>query len=409
MAKTTPQGFRRLALCLDGTWNTMDSRTNVARIFKCVADGLSGCNDQQKLYEEGVGTTLGEKVRGGAFGLGLDRNIRRAYCWLVNNYKAGDAVVDAKDPKQEQFSNGDEIFILGFSRGAYTARSVAGMVNRIGVLKREELENRVAEPDSPLVKQAWDLYQKEHGGEGEARDQPEWREFRAMHCHTVKIKFVGVWDTVGALGVPLFRSAAIPLFTDSARFHDTQLGRVIENAYHAIAIDEHRQDYNVTLWSAKHPVGTESVEQRWFPGAHANVGGGYEDDLLPDIPLLWMAKNAVSCGLEFSADMQTALAEARACLDAPPLEFALDGNEYMSSVRDSYGEFMFGTYRFLRGAIGKGRCFRRMLVPSDGVNQTVDSSATLKWNADNDYRPANLVKAGRIDAGTALPANVQIA
>ena len=406
MPTTTPANMRRLAVCLDGTWNTMESMTNVSRIFKAIADGLSGCSDQAKYYEEGVGTKWGEKIRGGVVGLGLDENIIRSYCWLVNNYKTeGATASDVNDSSGEKFSVGDEVFIFGFSRGAFTARSLAGLINRVGILNRARLAKEHADEADALVKQAWSLYRTKYEGDPdqEVRDQDPWKSFRLQYCHTAKIKFVGVWDTVGALGVPLLRGAIpfIPAPRGGVEFHDTSLGRVVENAFHAMAIDEHRNDYQVTLWSRKHPVGTQQIEQRWFAGAHANVGGGYDDDLLPDIPLLWMAKNAVQCGLEFTADAKTALELRKECVEAPPAEFALDGTEFMSSVRDSYREFLLGLYGLVRR-----RCYRRMLVPSDGVNQTVDNSVRQKWNADADYRPLNLAKAGRVDAGTVMPAGI---
>lgn len=399
---------RRLALCLDGTWNTMESQTNVSRMFKAIADALSGCAEQQKFYEEGVGTKLGEKVRGGAFGVGLDRNILRGYCWLVNNYQSGMPVPDENDPDREPFSRGDEIFIFGFSRGAFTARSLAGLINRVGIIDRDKLPERSADPDRQLVQEAWELYRRKYPPGVEARKTPECVDFRKANCHAAKIKFVGVWDTVGALGIPATR-APIPLPAGDYRFHDTQLGRTIENAFHAVAIDEHREDYNVTLWSARHAIGTRRVEQRWFAGAHANVGGGYDDDLLPDIPLLWMAQNAAECGLEFTADMNQAIEQARPCLAGAPAAFGLSGSEYMSSVRDSYGEFLWGTYKVFRALTMRGPFYRRILVPADGVAQTIDPSAMMKWNADADYKPRNLVQAGRIDTEAAAPANVMAA
>jgi hypothetical protein len=177
-------------------------------------------------------------------------------------------------------------------------------------------------------------------------------------------------------------------------FHDTSLGRVIENAYHAVAIDEQREDYQVALWSARHPHGTQEVEQRWFPGAHANVGGGYRDDLLPDPPRKWMAQMAVKHGLEFTDPQQMALGNPCAKCEMPQ-DFELRGDEYLSPVRDSYGEFLGGTYRVLRTASFQGRYYRPMLT--QGVNETIDETAHRKWSADPRYRPPNFAFAGRSD------------
>ena len=157
------------------------------------------------------------------------------------------------------------------------------MINRCGLIKPDLVEKRTdpitkkednrATPDSVLVKQAWQLYQRDFGKGVESRLQEPCASFRGSNCLNVKVKFLGVWDTVGALGVPMFSKT--PLARAKYGFHDTSLGRVVENAYHAVAIHEQREDYQVTLWDAKHPHGTKEVEQRWFPGAHANVGGGY--------------------------------------------------------------------------------------------------------------------------------------
>jgi T6SS, Phospholipase effector Tle1-like, catalytic domain len=203
---------------------------------------------------------------------------------------------------------------------------------------------------------------------------------------------LGVWDTVGVLGVPAFSNT--PLARAKYGFYDTSLGRVIEHAYHAVAIDEQREDYQVTLWEAVHPVGTREVEQRWFPGAHANVGGGYQDDLLPDPPLRWIAEKGIRHGLEFSTQFEANLGAAR-CKNALPEDFKLRGDEYLSPVRDSYREFLRGIYRFGRALVFRGRYYRPMLV--GGVGETIDETAHMKWATDPRYRPKNFAFAGRRD------------
>jgi uncharacterized protein (DUF2235 family) len=396
-----PQGQpRKLVLCFDGTWNTIESQTNVSRIFKAVSDEISQCPHQKKFYEEGVGTKWGEKLRGGMLGLGLGVNVLRGYSWLVNNYEPGTTAADAADPDNELFSQGNEIFLFGFSRGAFTARSLAGLINRVGILDRSLLK-APASLDTQEVKDAWNLYRENYTGAGSARDAERYKSWRQKHSHTARIKFVGVWDTVGALGVPGLR-AALPMSAANYRFHDQNLGKVIENAYHAVAMDENRKDYNVVLWKDRHRM-TKELEQRWFPGAHSNVGGGYEGDLLPDAPLLWMAKKAAALGLEFNADMATAMATGSVCIASPPAAFALDGEEYLSPVRDSYGEFLWGAYRAIKTLTFQGRFYRRMLVQDDGLDQQVDETARFKWEADTDYRPRNLAQPGRIDTAAAGP------
>lgn len=392
--------LRRLVVCFDGTWNTPEDQTNVSRIYAAIADQHSGCSSQLKFYDEGVGTTRGSRLTGGAFGLGLDQNILQAYAWLINEYVvAQDAAAPLViEDDGEKFAAGPDIFLFGFSRGAYTARSLAGLLNRCGLPRRPEKDGapvRVG-PDWQVVRDAWDLYREKLDA---GRDAAQCREFRARHCHDVKVKFIGVWDTVGALGVPMF-AVRSPLSRLRYRFHDASLGRVVEHAYHAVAIDEHREDYKVTLWTAKH-ARTKDVEQRWFPGAHANVGGGYEDDLLPDPPLRWLAKRAIAHGLEFvdEAKLQLARPEEQTCKAELPNDFELDGTEYLSPVRDSYGDFLGGLYRFLRRVAGRGRYERAMLT--DGVNETIDETAQMKWAADPRYRPRNLALAGRSESAAA--------
>jgi len=155
------------------------------------------------------------------------------------------------------------------------------------------------------------------------------------------------------------------------------------------------------VWSA-HQRSTLEVEQRWFPGAHSNVGGGYDDDLLPDPPLAWIASKAVQRGLHFVNDRGAVDAGSGVrppSLAKVPAAFELDGREYLSSVRDSYAEFMGGGYRLLRSVplVGGGRTYRRMLVEQDGVRQSIDETAHKKIAADPGYRPPNLAQAGRLD------------
>jgi hypothetical protein len=395
-ARASADGVKRLILCFDGTWNTPEDLTNVSRIYAAIADRHSGCPSQLKFYDAGVGTSFSSRVRGGVLGWGLDENILEGYCWLINEYFG--YIEPPRMQGDEAFDAGPDILIFGFSRGAYTARSLAGLINRCGVPKvtyfaGDEAQRGRAHPGADIVKQAWQLYRKAYPPGVSSRAQPECADFRAQYCWNVKIKFVGVWDTVGALGVPMFSKAVFA--RAKYGFHDTSLGRVIEQAYHAVAIDETREDYKVALWDSK--AEDQKVEQRWFPGAHANVGGGYQDDLLPDPPLKWIAECATdpSVGLEFTDAFKMKLGQVPACSAALPQDFQLRGDEYLSPVRDSYGEFLHGAYRFFRSLVLKGRYHRRMMV--DGIAETIDQTAHMKWSADPRYRPMNLANAGRAD------------
>jgi uncharacterized protein (DUF2235 family) len=440
---------KRLALCFDGTWNNLNSHTNVSRLYAEIGDESIGPSNQRKFYDQGVGTGMYDRIRGGVFGAGLDKNIRVGYAWLASVYEASNAALTpARTPEdtllprstvsrppiagarrrsngelldtpmpssQTEFIDGSDIYLFGFSRGAFTARSLGGIVNYLGIpdFKRAGLDPGTATSEHALIAAAWKLYAERPTAEDRAKAVTDASMAKSVAAHDadvaawrtrafypVRIHFVGVWDTVGALGVPkIFDHDWVPRFSSHFEFHDTTLGECIRNAFHAVAIDEHRLPYTPTLWSGARPT-TEAVEQRWFPGAHADVGGGYDDDLLPAPPLKWLADRAAACGLEFVNDRHVAQANGSisAVATAAPAAFDLDGKEYLSPVHDSYAEFLGGAYRLIRSLPGMGGpVYRRMLVAIDGINQTIDDSAFAKWRADADYRPPNLGQAGRTD------------
>lgn len=336
----------------------MDDNTNVWRI-----KSLCGreTNEQLVYYEVGVHGLLG-----GTVGKGLDRTITDAYEWLIDQYVAE-----------------DEIFIFGFSRGAFAARSLAGLIAKCGLLKAgaplgvKQLYNRYRHADAPTV---WDLI-----------DNPslivstEGRWLRE-YSQAIHIKMVGVWDTVGALGLPFGNMPGIS--RTSFTWLHTGLRIPIENGYHAVAVDEHRRDFEPTLWTVRKPkepglsVATprklSSVEQRWFIGAHDNVGGGCANDVLARIPLRWMMKKAGQLGLTFKSDVEV---ETDAALGA---------------VLDSYNEMLHGFYKLIR----PGRLYRMIggepQEREDGthstVNETIDASVFERWRTDNTYRPRNLIE-----------------
>lgn len=280
--------FKRLVTCSDGTWNKPNAvengkpvQTNVQKIFDKVCLRAEDDILQIKYYDEGVGAqgSAWDRVFDGATGKGIDDNILDAYKFIVWNYEPG-----------------DDIYLLGFSRGAYTARSLAGLIRKCGIIKKNDLN---------LINEAYKLYrEKDH-----APDKEVATKFRADNSHEVtKIKFIGVWDTVGSLGIPLrwFQWYNKKRYT----FYDTTLSSIVEHAYHALAIDERRGNFKPTLWtpSASPPKGfVQTLEQRWFAGAHSNVGGGYPDYGLSDIALKWMMEKAEGAGLCFAPDWKNAL------------------------------------------------------------------------------------------------------
>ena len=208
------------------------------------------------------------------FGVGLSRNVQDCYRFLVDNYEPG-----------------DKLYFLGFSRGAYTARSTVGLVRNAGILRPEHRDR---------IKQAYALYRNPERDSEPGGIAAEL--FRRSYSHSeVYVDFVGVWDTVGALGIPIdgFRP---PWLSRLWTFHDTTLSRYVRNAYHALAIDERRRPFRPTLWVQQDDAENQTLEQVWFSGVHCDVGGGYRDPGLSEIPLLWMAEKARSCGLVFKPD-----------------------------------------------------------------------------------------------------------
>jgi uncharacterized protein (DUF2235 family) len=270
--------MKRLVVCCDGTWNRPDevsqgvsAPTNVAKLALALADTDAEGNVQLLHYQAGVGTRRGERIVGGAFGVGLSRNILDCYRFLVDNYEPG-----------------DKLYFLGFSRGAYTARSLAGLVRNSGILRPEE-RGRIAE--------AYALYRRPDKDLEPSSVAAEL--FRRSHSYAeTYIDFVGVWDTVGALGIPV-DGLRLPLLSRLWTFHDTTLSRYVLNAFHALAIDERRRPFRPTIWLQKDDAQNQTLEQVWFAGVHSDVGGGYSDTGLSEIALLWMVEKARGCGLTF--------------------------------------------------------------------------------------------------------------
>ncbi|GGR32115.1 DUF2235 domain-containing protein [Streptomyces netropsis] len=285
---------KRLIVCCDGTWNLADqlSKTNVTKVALAVRPRAAGV-EQRVYYHSGVGTRRWERLRGGAFGMGLSGNVMDAYRFLVGDYEPG-----------------DELFLFGFSRGAFTARSLAGLVRNSGILRRENVDR---------IMDAWALYR-------DRLEKPSGTAstlFRRTYAHETEIQFIGVWDTVGALGIPLPGAGGTPnngpwwrkpvdLANRRWGFHDTELSSWVKGAFHALAVDEQRTPFRPTLWHQK-PGAAENgqeLKQVWFTGSHSQVGGGDKETALSDITLLWMVAQAHRYGLEFDTE---ALSEAGPC------------------------------------------------------------------------------------------------
>ncbi|HYC52322.1 MAG TPA: DUF2235 domain-containing protein [Gemmatimonadaceae bacterium] len=282
--------MKRLIVCADGTWNSADSATadgkgltNVGRLRDVVAPRSADGTRQLVRYHDGVGArgSWFNRVLSGATGLGLSRNVRNLYTWIVEEYRPG-----------------DELYFFGFSRGAFTVRSLAGLIRNCGILRLEH---------ATRVDEAYAMYRDR--SEPKSPNGREAVAFRSQFSHALEtpIKCIGVWDTVGSLGVP----TGGPIGALTRRrygFHDVRLSRYVEHAFHALAIDERRKPFAPTIWGVREsdvskPGRTQVVEQVWFPGVHSNVGGGYADTSLSNLAFLWMLNRASSCGLAVAPDL----------------------------------------------------------------------------------------------------------
>lgn len=352
---------RRLVVCCDGTWNRPDhlnrgvaAPTNVCKVALGVADKDAEGVSQLLYYQPGVGTRRFERIRGGAFGLGLSRNVRDCYRFLVENYQPG-----------------DELYFFGFSRGAFTARSTAGLVRNAGILRRAHADR---------VKDAYSLYRSRKD-----RAHPrgiEARIFRRMYSHEeIGIRFIGVWDTVGSLGIPI-DGVRLPLTDKLWGFHDTELSSHVRFAYQALAIDEKRGPFPPTLWKKQQDASEQTLEQVWFSGVHCDVGGGYRDPALSEIALLWMVARASECGLGFASDHFLSPSGA---VDG---ERRALGEVTAPDALGRINESRRGFYRLLPA-------HRRAIAEPD--NSAVASSAVRRHEKIANYAPAGLDEY--LDAG----------
>lgn len=266
---------KRIAFCADGTWDTAANHTNVYKLYKALVVSA----DQMPFYDDGVGADGNPVVRilGGAFGTGIYDKIKQAYTKIAQVY-----------------DRDDDIFIFGFSRGAFTARCLAGMIAACG-LPTENFSNDV-------VNKAFDAYRER---DPNSRKQQLQQLTSQYGLYDAKIKMVGVWDTVGSVGLPSVVSGVDPIVYG---FLDTKLHPDVQNACHALAIDESRMEFCPTLWDQ--PVAaTQKLEQVWFCGVHSDIGGGETDTkdgtpALSDITLSWMMDKASALGLQIDPIIQ---------------------------------------------------------------------------------------------------------
>ncbi len=286
--------MKRLIISNDGTWNTPDQEdngipapTNVVKLYNSIATEDESGVRQLPYYHPGVGTNgFFNSITGGALGVGVGNQLRSAYHWLGTCYEPG-----------------DEIFIFGFSRGAFVARSLAGFLGR-GLLDLRDVPP--GEAWERVLSAYDDGYRKYETRKADLRTwtKPDWVIFH--DDAPAPVHFVGVWDTVGALGVP-DDLELLNFFDDKDKwnFHDTELGGHIVTARHAMAIDEIRASFTVTRWSNADEH--RDAKEVWFPGVHSDVGGGYSNTNLSDGALLWMLDESATAGLAFRPGVRSTL------------------------------------------------------------------------------------------------------
>jgi len=363
----------RLVVCFDGTWNTPDKEdkdtkpTNVVKIVRAVRRRRDEHVRQVTFYDKGVGTAGGtDAIKGGAFGAGLIANIMDGYRFIANNHV----------PE-------DEIYIFGFSRGAYTARSLAGVIGLAGLLAPQDLGEgllnviRICQDDALR-----DAEQKRAAIEG----------LELAPRREAAIRCLGVWDTVGSLGIPgdlgrqMIETRELFPRLEELYFPDVELGAHVDVALHAVAIDEKRGAFAPTLWVSKDgrpKRHDQTVEQVWFAGAHSNVGGSYPDSDLSDIAFDWMVRRV-------SALTHLSLEGSK----APPLDPAFAKGRGIDSRTALYVDSrVFPYQRVINGVIPKGtgfgEWFRRRFpdfdrrnIPPDGlrtINEALHVSALERW------------------------------
>lgn len=287
-----PSMSKNIIICSDGTGNTSikGRGTNVFKLFEAVdvnghrADPL--LLPQVAFYDDGVGTANMKllKIFGGAFGVGLSRNVRQLYKELVRVYDAG------PEP--------DQIFLFGFSRGAFTVRTLAGFIANQGILPRQA--NDTPEALDRRIKAAYKAYRKCYRP-ALWRTWP-WNQWfpvpaRPSAAGKPRIRFMGVWDTVDAVGLPFHIADIWNKLVYQFKFDNRDLGSNVDHACHALAIDDERAAFSPVLWNQ--PPQETRIEQVWFAGAHSNVGGGYPKHGMSLVALDWMMEKASHAGLRF--------------------------------------------------------------------------------------------------------------
>jgi len=471
---------QRLVVCLDGTWNKRDDSTNVLHHFGLALEGEQATAaetvTQVKYYDEGVGTGVIDGVTGGAFGFGLEENVREAYDWLVEMYHDRNEPVDASkvwDPKVV-----DEIYIFGFSRGAYTARSLVGFISNSGLIRRgaplsvnqlwenycilgREREHRTGFWDrifgkapvslrqiTDLICDPWNIkrYEERRAQDlaapkipnrmpGQLVELRPAEEVFVRWSRRVRITYLGVYDTVGAVGID---ALAIPgLKSKLAMHHNMRATTLVQHSRHALAVDEHRTSFShtpflqyidhgfqeddsqsraiqeveamrdgasarheaKTHWERKAAMWRRKIEQRWFVGAHSNIGGGYPNNVLAQRPFEWLLEGARAAKLE-----------SESFTYVPALPAPLPRDSYAEFAKPFWAQIIRGK-RYYRPINPKAEIRASTKKAAKGetvrsgfslesINETIDHTVFDACAANPNYRPPNLFGYAAQEAGT---------
>jgi uncharacterized protein (DUF2235 family) len=353
----------RLIILLDGTWQTdkgTQPPTNVVRLRDLILPKNNPREPeftQHIYYDSGVGTggSTTRRSWAGATGHGLEDIVRGAYRQICHRYQPG-----------------MEIYVFGFSRGAFSARSLVGYINASGLLKAEHCS-------ASKEKKAWDFYRmpRRYRIPAEKLKMNEycWPE-------TPRIKCLGVFDTVGARGIPL--SLMRRRNAERYGFHDTTLSSIVDHAFHALALDEKRRHYVATLWSYAFHHNNKGIEQVWFPGCHSDIGGGVAAQGLSNLSLYWMIRRIADNGLGLALDpkgiekIEQSRSETTAMLGGKGQMYKLlatpAAHRMVSQTRSQESEFIF-----------KG--LERHLKP---MREAVHWSVFARMAKFDHYRPRNI-------------------
>lgn len=360
--------MKHLIICLDGTWSDANApapQTNIAILAGVIDPNPDGAPEQRVYYDAGVGTGgLIDRIAGGVFGKGLSANVLAAYRFLSQFYAPG-----------------DNIYVFGYSRGAFTARSLCGFLSASGLLTADMC-------NAANQEFAWNYYRTPP----KQRFPADRARLKRITHPDPRVRFLGVFDTVGALGIP--RSFMSRIGRRSLQFHDADVSSIVDHSCHALAIDEYRLEFEASVWTEPRHRKYHSVEQAWFPGSHANIGGGCADRGLSDLALEWMLKRLE----RHSPELKLAPKETWAQPLSP---------DYRGRLYDERS-WMFWRSRWRplvrlinRCEIGGARFFRlpQIRPHSRPIGEMVHWSALARWEETKAnrrwqrYQPRNLLAA----------------